>query len=130
MKDIPGYEGLYAITTEGEVWSYRQKKFLTPVLLYGYPRVGLWKDGKVKRKFVHRIVAEAYLPNPENLPQVNHKDENRANCCLQNLEWCDAKYNANYGSRNDRIAEKNTVKKINKFKRRLICLFQKMKMKM
>lgn len=110
MKDVVGYEGLYAVTSCGKVWSYKQKKFLTPVMMYGYPRVGLWKDGKVKREFVHRLVAMAYIPNPENLPQVNHKDENRANCCLQNLEWCDAKYNANYGSRNSRIAEKNTKK--------------------
>lgn len=53
---------------------------------------------------IHRLVAETYIPNPEGLPQVNHKDENKVNNCLQNLEWCDAKYNINYGTRNDKVA--------------------------
>ena len=99
MKDIVGYEGLYAITTEGDVWSYRNKKFLK---LWtnrdGYLTVSLWKDGKGKNYKVHRLAAMAYIPNPENLPQVNHKDENKENNCLQNLEWCGAKYNTNYGT--------------------------------
>ena len=99
MKDIKGYEGLYAITTEGDVWSYRNKKFLK---LWtnrdGYLTVSLWKDGKGKNYKVHRLAAMAYIPNPENLPQVNHKDENKENNCLQNLEWCGAKYNTNYGT--------------------------------
>ena len=104
MKDIKGYEGLYAITPEGEVWSYRGKKFLTPgVNNKGYLIVCLRKDGQNKMYKIHRLVAEAYLPNPENLPQINHRDENKANNCLQNLEWCDAKYNINYGTRNDKI---------------------------
>ena len=65
----------------------------------GYLQVILYKDGKVKHYGVHRLIAEAYIPNPNNLPQVNHKDENKTNNCLQNLEWCDAKYNNNYGTR-------------------------------
>ena len=104
MKDIKNYEGLYAITPEGEVWSYRRKKFLTPRDNgTGYLRVKLCKDGKVKKYMIHRLVAEAYIPNTDNLPQVNHKDENKANNCLQNLEWCDAKYNSNYGTRNEKF---------------------------
>ena len=104
MKDIKGYEGLYAITPEGEVWSYKNEKFLKPYTNKGgYLCVNLCKDGKVKNYYVHRLAAEAYLPNPENLPQINHKDENKANNCLQNLEWCDAKYNINYGTHNDKI---------------------------
>ena len=99
MKDIKGYEGLYAITPEGEVWSYKRKKFLTPIDDGdGYFQVILYKDGKMKHYRTHRLVADAYIPNPDNLPQVNHRDENKTNNCLQNLEWCDAKYNTNYGT--------------------------------
>ena len=99
MKDIKGYEGLYAITTEGDVWSYKKKMFLVPWDNgEGYLRVSLCKDRERKIYLIHRLVAEAYIPNPDNLPQVNHKDENKANNCLQNLEWCDAKYNSNYGT--------------------------------
>ena len=104
MKNIKGYEGLYGITTEGEVYSYKSKKFLKPrTNRGGYLKVSLFKDRKEKTYYIHRLVAEAYIPNPENLPQINHKDENKTNNCLQNLEWCDAKYNSNYGTRNDKI---------------------------
>ena len=104
MKDIENYEGLYAITPEGEVWSYKRKKFLVPYTCGDkYLIVALCKYGVRKQYYVHRLVAEAYIPNPENLPQINHRDENKTNNCLQNLEWCDAKYNNNYGTRNDKI---------------------------
>ena len=104
MKDIKNYEGLYAVTSCGKVWSYKRKKFLTPYTVRGgYMQVKLLKDNEKKQYYVHRLVAEAYIPNPDNLPQVNHKDENKANNCLQNLEWCDAKYNTNYGTRNEKI---------------------------
>ena len=97
MRDIKGYEGLYAVTSCGRVWSYRAKKFLKPFDNgFGYKIVVLCKDGVRKHYRVHRLVAEAYLPNPDNLPQVNHKDENKANNALPNLEFCDAKYNNNY----------------------------------
>ena len=104
MKDIKGYEGLYAVTSCGKVWSYRRKKFLTPANLNGYLRVCLYKDRQEKWCMIHRLVADAYIPNPENLPQINHKDENKANNCLQNLEWCDSKYNINYGTRNEKAS--------------------------
>ena len=110
MKDIVGYEGLYAITTEGEVWSYKSKKFLKPGVSHkGYLFVNLCKNGKVKCVRVHRLVATAYIPNPENHPQVNHKDENKTNNCLQNLEWCDGKYNHNYGTINERISNSKKI---------------------
>lgn len=110
MKDIENFEGLYAITSCGKVWSYRRKIFLKPqVDKDGYQIVGLHKNGEVKNCKIHRLVAEAYLPNPENLPQVNHKDENKVNNCLQNLEWCDSKYNINYGTRKDKVA--SSIKK-------------------
>ena len=105
MRDIKNYEGLYAVTPEGEVWSYKNKKFLKPFhnARGGYLKVGLCKNGEVKNFYVHRLVTDAYLPNPNNLPQVNHKDENKANNCLQNLELCDAKYNNNYGTHIEKI---------------------------
>ena len=98
MKDVPGYEGLYAVTSCGKVWSYRYKKFMKPCICSGYEFVVLYKDGKHHNELVHRIVANAYIENPNNLPQVNHKDENKQNNCVNNLEWCDRKYNINYGN--------------------------------
>lgn len=103
MRDVKGYEGLYAVMSCGKVWSYQRQKFLEPFNnARGYLKVGLYKNGKVKHFYVHRLVTDAYLPNPDNLPQVNHKDENKANNCLQNLELCDSKYNNNYGTRTDK----------------------------
>ena len=88
MKDIKGYEGLYAITTEGDVYSYKYKKFLKPRVNHkGYLYVNLWKDGKVKTYSLHRLVAEAYIPNPDNLPQVDHIDENKTHNYVNNLQW-------------------------------------------
>ena len=108
MKDVKYYEGEYAITRDGKVWSYKRKKFLKPELVRGYYYVNLCKNGKKKRFRIHRLVAEAYIPNPEGLPQVNHKDENPQNNCASNLEWCDAKYNANYGTRTERSNKKRS----------------------
>ena len=106
MKDIKGYEGLYAITTCGKVWSYRSKKFLRPSNDgRGYLFVGLCKNGTRKQYRIHRLVAEAYIPNPDNLPEVNHKDENKEHNYIGNLEWCDRKYNCNYGTRTERQAK-------------------------
>ena len=106
MRDIKGFEGLYAITSCGKVWSYRSKKFLA---LYqtksGYLTANLSKNGKSKPYRVNRLVAEAYLENPNNLPYVNHKDEVKTHNWINNLEWCDAKYNNNYGSHSKRVAE-------------------------
>ena len=104
MKDVKNYEGLYAVTSCGKIWSYRRQKFLKPgIYKKGYLYVNLCKDGKAKSYAVHRLVAEAYIPNPDNLPMINHKDECKTNNCLQNLEWCDASYNINYGTRNEKI---------------------------
>lgn len=114
MKDVKGYEGLYSVTSCGKVWGYKRKGFLSPRLHNGYLRVSLSKDGVAKDFFVQRIVAEAFIPNPNNLPQVNHKDENKTNNTPQNLEWCDAKYNINYGTRNLRMSKGVRCVELNK----------------
>ena len=102
-KDIKEYEGLYQVSNEGNVKSLQnnKEKNLKPVSdKYGYLHVILCKNCEHKNYFIHRLVAAAFIPNPYNLPQVNHKDEDRHNNNVNNLEWCDAKYNINYGTRN------------------------------
>lgn len=106
MKDIQGYENKYAITSCGKVWSYKSKRFLIPHAdKDGYLTVDLRKDGKRKAMKIHRLVAMAYIPNPEQKPQVNHLDENKQNNALNNLSWATGKENANYGNRNKKISE-------------------------
>lgn len=106
MKDIKGYEGLYAVTSCGKVWSHYKNKFLKPHKHNcGYLSVELCKNGKRKVYLIHRLVAETYLLNPDNLPQVNHKDENKFNNYLNNLEFCLVAYNNTYGTRIKRAAE-------------------------
>lgn len=88
MKDIKNYEGLYAVTSCGKVWSYKRKKFLEPTDNgKGYLYVGLIKDGQRKMYRIHRLVADAYLPNPENLPEVDHIDNDKTHNYLNNLQW-------------------------------------------
>lgn len=106
LQDVIGYEGIYAVTGNGQVWSHKSNKFLKPSKLpNGYLQVGLTTDGKQKRFLVHRLVAEAYIPNPDNLSEVNHKDENKLNNCVENLEWCNHTYNMNYGTVKQRISD-------------------------
>ena len=108
-KDIEDYEGLYKVSNMGRVKSL---KFGKERILKafnngnGYLQLFLWKDGKKKHYKIHRLVAQAFLENPYNLPEVNHKDENKQNNCADNLEFCDKVYNCNYGTRNQRVAEK------------------------
>lgn len=114
LKPIKGYEGLYYITKDGKVYSRIQNKWLKIWAdNQGYLVVNL--QGEKKR--VHRLVAEAFIPNPDNLPVVNHKDENKSNPSVDNLEWCTYKYNNNYGTcqerRKETIASKQKIKKIN-----------------
>ena len=105
-RDIEGYEGLYQVSNEGRVKNSKGKILKGEKSCWGYLRVGLWKDGKQAHKQIHRLVAEAFIPNPQNLPQVNHKDENKQNNSVDNLEWCDRKYNINYGTGVQRSAKK------------------------
>lgn len=107
-RDVPGYEGLYMVSNMGEVKSIFYHKGIilkSSAIKSGHSGVTLCKNGIRTRLSVHRIIAEAFIPNPDNLPQVNHKDENPRNNCVENLEWCTVKYNANYGTRNSRISK-------------------------
>jgi hypothetical protein len=129
FRDIKDYEGMYKVSNLGRVkslgngGSYKTSRILKPVEIEkGYFQVGLSKNGKTKMCYVHRLVAEAFLPNPENLPEVNHKDENKTNNFVflnedgtvnkekSNLEWCDRKYNNNYATRNERAGK--TISKV------------------
>lgn len=99
-KEIKGYEGLYQVSNLGRVRSLRYNKILKPcVSKTGYEYVLLVdRNSHNKNHRLHRLVAMTFLPNPENLPQVNHKDENKLNNCADNLEWCTAGYNTSYGT--------------------------------
>ena len=96
-KPIIGYENLYKINNYGEVLSRRSNKILKPNDNgIGYFIIQLCKNGKRKNYLIHRLVAEHFLDNPNNLPEVNHKDEDKSNNFVNNLEWCKHKYNMNY----------------------------------
>ena len=111
-KDIEGFEGLYQVSNKGNVKSLvnnkgvaREKLLKLVNIGNGYLRVILCKDKTRKRFFVHRLVANAFLPNPTNLPCVNHIDECSTNNFVTNLEWCTHKYNCNFGTRNERMSK-------------------------
>lgn len=113
-KDILNYEGYYQISNYGNIKSfhnYRKGSILKPRLKKGYYQIGLRKEGKRKWYAIHRLVAQAFIPNPNNLPQVNHKDENKLNNNVNNLEWCSVCYNNCYGSRLKRVSYSNKLRK-------------------
>ena len=114
---IPNWEGLYEISNKGRVKSLERtieynknsskgivvkrtykEKILKGLLRNGYYHIHLHNNCKIKVWKIHRLVAIAFIPNPNNYPIINHKDENPKNNCVENLEWCDYKYNANYGN--------------------------------
>ena len=127
-RPVVGYEGRYEVSNYGAVRSlnYNNKGYIMVLKNYiapnGYCRVCLWKGKEHKTPLVHRLVAEAFLPNPNNYPQVNHKDENKQNNYLfvnpdgsvdsekSNLEWCTAEYNTNYGNGHKKAEEGKKVK--------------------
>ena len=117
-KAIQGYEGIYEVSNFGNVRSlprFKRGNFDSKVLIEGktikpvknnrgYYIVQLSKNNKVKNFSIHRLVAETFIPNPNNFPQVNHKDEDKSNNRVSNLEWMTLKRNINYGTRNKRMA--------------------------
>lgn len=106
-KTIEGYEN-YQVSSFGRVKSlkYDKERILKQEKINnGYCCVGLCKDGKKKRYLVHRLVASAFLDNPNNYPCVNHKNEVKTENCVSNLEFCSHTYNNNYGMHNERIAK-------------------------
>lgn len=119
-RPIKGYENLYEISNHGRIkgvdryvkgryGNLRFQKGHIRKATYnnrGYQAIPLCKDGKYKTFLVHRLVAETFIPNPDNLPEVNHKDENKENNYVDNLEWCTRKYNMNYGITQYRIHNK------------------------
>ena len=101
-RDIKGYEGKYMVSNLGRVKSLNYSNTGKEGILNardngkGYLRVILWKDGKDKKYRINRLVAQAFIPNPDNLPEVNHKDEDKTNNRVENLEWCSRQYNVEY----------------------------------
>ena len=120
-KSIPGYEGLYEVSNLGrvrsldryvktcyEAYKLHKGKILSPAKdKNGYLKVHLCYNGKHNIIRVHRLVAQAFLLNPDNLPEVNHKDEDKTNNSVDNLEWCDRSYNISYGTRTERQKKTN-----------------------
>lgn len=101
--DVKGYEGLYQVSTHGRVYSvprpHAKGGILRPGMASsGYLQVHLYKNGTGKWRMVHRLVAENLIDNPDNLPEVNHKDECKTNNHISNLEWCTTSYNLSYGT--------------------------------
>lgn len=101
IKDIEDFSG-YRVTSDGRILGKRVGVLRQSSVVGNYKSVSLCKNGKVFTKLVHRLVAEAFIPNPENLPDINHKDEDPTNNDVNNLEWCTRKYNNNYGTRKER----------------------------
>lgn len=108
-KPIKGYDGKYYVSNYGRIKStyHASEKFLSPRDAgKGYMQVALFKDHKAKNFFVHRIVAEHFVENPNGFEFVNHKDENKGNNVYSNLEWCNASYNNAYGTRMQKVRKK------------------------
>ena len=119
---IEGYENLYEVSNLGRVRRLESfvtntngvtQKFPGKILKpaankTGYLTVNLSKNGIVRTCSIHRLVSQAFLPNPNNLPQVNHRDENKQNNSVENLEWCTQKENVNYGTGIKRSSEKRS----------------------
>lgn len=107
-KDIKDWEGYYQVSNTGKVrrlFKTKTRELKGTKKIGGYKGVFLKIPNKFSGELVHRLVAQAFIPNPDNLPCINHKDENKYNNCVDNLEWCTYKYNGNYGTRNERVSK-------------------------
>jgi len=109
-KDIEDYEGLYKISNLGRVKTLGRQRVKEGIkkteICKGYERLILSKNKKQKHYFIHRLVAKAFIPNPNNLKIINHKDENKLNNNVENLEWCTQRYNLCYGDRRQKVIDK------------------------
>lgn len=125
-KPVVGFEGYYEVSDRGRVRGTERTVIANikgrPIPRKipqrprqaqnrgnGYRFVALCKDGRKVMKSVHRLVAEAFIPNPDDLPEVNHKDEDKANNSVENLEWCTRQYNDSYGTGKKRAADKRAI---------------------
>lgn len=114
-KDIPGYEGLYKISSFGYIMSIRRKKLIKNYKRKdGYIQVRLTKSKKVKNFLLHRLVAVTFIENINNYEFINHKDGNKENNCINNLEWCDRSYNILHAYDNGLIKKRKKVKQYDK----------------
>lgn len=114
-KPIKEYEDYY-IYDNGTVWSNKSNKFLTPFAPQDYLKVSLLNENGRKDKLIHRLVAEAFIPNPNNYETVNHIDSNKKNNDVSNLEWCDLKTNIQkyYATHKETyVTHKETKQKVN-----------------
>ena len=111
-RDVVDYEGLYMVSNCGRVKSLNYNHTGKEEVLKentnkkGYKIIYLYKNGKRQKYKIHRFVAKAFIPNANNFPEVNHKDEDKTNNKVDNLEWCTAEYNINYGTRNEKLSKK------------------------
>jgi len=106
-RDIEEFSGLYEVSDLGRVRNSKTKRILRSSLnRKGYPCLILYKSPDKWNRLVHRLVAKAFIPNPECLPEINHKDEIRTNNVWTNLEWCGSSYNNNFGTRNEKVSKK------------------------
>ena len=106
-KDVKGYEGRYKVSNTGKVYSLISNKILAlRINKAGYSQINLYKDCDRKMFSIHRLVAQAFVPNPDNKPQINHIDEDKPNNNFNNLEWVTSKENNNHGTRLYRSAMK------------------------
>lgn len=123
-RDVVGYEGMYQVSNLGNVKSVQRLVWNPGKNCYrtqysrllrkipdrkGYLRVSLSKEGTIHQELIHRLVALAFIPNPNSLPRINHKDECTSNNSVENLEWCDNRYNVNYGSHNLHISQTQSI---------------------
>lgn len=108
-RPISGYEGLYSVDTDGNIYSDRRGIILKSNNVGGYRQYSLQKNGKRKLLLGHVIVAKTFIPNPNDYPIVNHKDENKSNNNVKNLEWCTHSYNTNYGTCPEKMRKSHTL---------------------